>query len=195
MEFSRQEYWSGLPCTPPGHLPDPGIEPVSLTSNLNWQAGSLPPAPSGKPRGWYGDFQMWPQISNPPPTERWGSMSLSHEPRWACSPVISPLTHGGQQQAFSFQLIHGITEPWATRRKSRRPKDSMLWGSPGHTRERRCLWGIPASCCWSHSSDAEGQTPGTGPLPRPGSGHTNHTGPSTHCFTALRVSSLLHCNR
>ena len=32
MEFSRQEYWSGLPCLPPGDLPDPGIEPVSLMS-------------------------------------------------------------------------------------------------------------------------------------------------------------------
>ena len=30
--FSRQEYWSGLPCPPPGDRPDPGIEPVSLTS-------------------------------------------------------------------------------------------------------------------------------------------------------------------
>ena len=39
MGFSRQEYWSGLPCPPPGDLPDPGIELVSLTSNLNWQAG------------------------------------------------------------------------------------------------------------------------------------------------------------
>ena len=29
MEFSRQEYWSGLPFPPPGDLPDPGIEPVS----------------------------------------------------------------------------------------------------------------------------------------------------------------------
>ena len=28
--FSRQEYWSGLPFTTPGHLPDPGIEPVSF---------------------------------------------------------------------------------------------------------------------------------------------------------------------
>jgi len=27
--FSRQEYWSGLPCTPPGDLPDPGIKPES----------------------------------------------------------------------------------------------------------------------------------------------------------------------
>ena len=26
MEFSRQEYWSGLPCLPPGDLPNPGIE-------------------------------------------------------------------------------------------------------------------------------------------------------------------------
>ena len=30
--FSRQEYWSGLPCLPPGNLPDPGIETASLTS-------------------------------------------------------------------------------------------------------------------------------------------------------------------
>ena len=29
--FSRQEYWSGLPCPPPGDLPDPGIEPESPT--------------------------------------------------------------------------------------------------------------------------------------------------------------------
>ena len=28
--FSRQEYWSGLPCPPPGDLPDPGTEPASL---------------------------------------------------------------------------------------------------------------------------------------------------------------------
>ena len=29
MGFSRQEYWSGLPCPPPEDLPDTGIEPVS----------------------------------------------------------------------------------------------------------------------------------------------------------------------
>ena len=32
--FSRPEYWSGLPCPPSGDLPDPGIEPVSLTSTV-----------------------------------------------------------------------------------------------------------------------------------------------------------------
>ena len=29
---SRQEYRSGLPCPPPGDLPDPGIKPASIMS-------------------------------------------------------------------------------------------------------------------------------------------------------------------
>ena len=32
MEFSGQEYWSGLPCSPLGDLPDPRTEPTSLAS-------------------------------------------------------------------------------------------------------------------------------------------------------------------
>ena len=32
MGLSRQEHWSGLLCPPPGDLPDPGIEPISLMS-------------------------------------------------------------------------------------------------------------------------------------------------------------------
>ena len=30
--FSREEHWSGLPCPPPGDLPDPGIEPMTPVS-------------------------------------------------------------------------------------------------------------------------------------------------------------------
>ena len=45
-EFSRQEYWGGLPFPPPGDLPDPGIEPMSLMSAALW-VNSLPLAPSG----------------------------------------------------------------------------------------------------------------------------------------------------
>ena len=48
MEFSRQEYWNGLPCPPPGDLPDPGIKPVSPVSPA-LQADSLLAEPSGKP--------------------------------------------------------------------------------------------------------------------------------------------------
>ena len=40
MGISRQEYWSGLPCLPPGDLPDPGIEPALLASPV-LQADSL----------------------------------------------------------------------------------------------------------------------------------------------------------
>ena len=48
MGLSRQEYWTGLPCPPPGDLPDPGIEPVSpvsptlaggfFTTSATWKA-------------------------------------------------------------------------------------------------------------------------------------------------------------
>ena len=44
MEFSRQEYWSGLPFPSPGDLPDPGIEPRSPTL----QADTLPSELPGK---------------------------------------------------------------------------------------------------------------------------------------------------
>ena len=50
--FFSQEYWSGLPCPPPGALPIPGIDPVSLmspalaggffTTNATWEAPLSP---------------------------------------------------------------------------------------------------------------------------------------------------------
>ena len=45
MEFSRQEYWSGLSFPSPGDLPNPGVEPRSPAL----QAGALPFEPPGKP--------------------------------------------------------------------------------------------------------------------------------------------------
>ena len=46
MGFSRQEYWSGLPCPLPGDLSDPGIEPGSPVC-CTLQANSLPLSPWG----------------------------------------------------------------------------------------------------------------------------------------------------
>ena len=54
MGFSGQEYWSGLPCPPPGDLLDPGIEPVSLES----------PALAG------GFFEHWHHLGSPIPVQR-----------------------------------------------------------------------------------------------------------------------------
>ena len=51
LGFSRQEYWSGLPCPSPGDLPNPGIEAGSLvslalagrffTTSATWQAHTM----------------------------------------------------------------------------------------------------------------------------------------------------------
>ena len=48
VRFSTQDYGSGLPCPPPGDLPNPGTKPESLMS-LQCQVGSLPLAPSVNP--------------------------------------------------------------------------------------------------------------------------------------------------
>ena len=48
MEFSRQEYWKRLPCTPPGNLPNPGMEPPFLKSLDLSEGDSSPLVPPGK---------------------------------------------------------------------------------------------------------------------------------------------------
>ena len=60
MEFSRQEYWSGLPFPSPEDLPKPGIEPGSPAL----QADALPSKPPGKP--WWRRAPPWwrRQVSN-----------------------------------------------------------------------------------------------------------------------------------
>ena len=45
MEFSRQEYWSGLPFLSQRDLPEPGVKLMSLV----FQVDSLPTEPPGKP--------------------------------------------------------------------------------------------------------------------------------------------------
>ena len=56
MRFSRQEYWSGLPCPPPGDLSDSGIEPMPLTSPALAGRFFIPSATWETPQGHY----SWP---------------------------------------------------------------------------------------------------------------------------------------
>ena len=61
MGFSRQEYWSGLPCLSPGDRPDPGMEPASFssptgagkffTTSATWQWHPTPVLLPGKSHG------------------------------------------------------------------------------------------------------------------------------------------------
>ena len=53
MEFSRQEYWSGLPFSSPGDLPNPGIKPRSPELH----ADTLLSEPPGKPK-WSGTLEQ-----------------------------------------------------------------------------------------------------------------------------------------
>ena len=50
MGFPRQEYWSGLPCPPPGDLPHPGIKLTSL----------MPPASAG---GFFTTSSSWEALT------------------------------------------------------------------------------------------------------------------------------------
>ena len=54
LGFSRQEYWSGLPCPPPGDLPNPGIEPVFPALAGRFFTTETP----GKPERALGALQM-----------------------------------------------------------------------------------------------------------------------------------------
>ena len=58
MEFSRQEYWSGLPSPAPGYLSNPGIEPESLASPE--LADALPLSHLGSPYCSIVDYNVVP---------------------------------------------------------------------------------------------------------------------------------------
>ena len=68
MEFSRQEYWSGLTFPSPGDLPDPGIEPRSPAL----QADALLSEPPGKLKTPVGsEVLSLPQLISELPIPRW----------------------------------------------------------------------------------------------------------------------------
>ena len=77
MEFSKQEYWSGLPCPSPGDFPDPGIEPAYFTY-LALAGGFFTPesescsvtSDSLRPNGLYSPW------NSPGPNTGVGSLSL-----------------------------------------------------------------------------------------------------------------------
>ena len=104
MEFSRQKYWSGLPCHSPGDLLHPGIKPRSPTS----QADSLPFELPRKPLRYRQDigyrsysiqvpYQLGLGLKGRKETKR----IKNHIKR---DPEVSPLLMGGQGGALCFRL-------------------------------------------------------------------------------------------
>ena len=135
MRFPRQEHWSGLPCPPPGDLPDPRIEPASLVS----------PALAG---GFFTTSATWKAL-----------FRLYWRRQWHPTPVLLPgksMDRGAWQAAvhgvaksqtrlsdFTFTFLH-----W--RRKWQPtpvfwPGESQGWRSLVDCR----LWGHRVGCDWS----------------------------------------------
>ena len=65
LAFSRQEYWRGSPCPPPGDLPKPGTKP----------ADSLPLSHPGSPRQWCRSPQLTEEAAY---TEQAGYAVVQH---------------------------------------------------------------------------------------------------------------------
>ena len=93
MEFSRQEYWSGLPLPPPGDLLDPGMDPRSPAL----QADALPAEPQGKPKNTgVGSLSLLQPIF------------LTQESNWGllqCRRILYQLSHQGSPQFLESDLL------------------------------------------------------------------------------------------
>ena len=90
--FSRQECWSGLSCSLPGDLPNPGIK----TRSSVLQADSLPSAPPGKPKSC-----LYPYPFSVDRTSSWSS-----ETQWVT--LISPQGAGEQECPAGWMLEERI---------------------------------------------------------------------------------------
>ena len=118
MEFSRQEYWSGLPCPPPGDIPRYQTLSLRLLCFLHWQADSFPLAPPGKPND---------QVPTGATRWAWG-VSLWKAVRE--SPVNSPINEEtGHFSSYSHPpLMENYPQAW---------NSSALWFAP---RDLQLLW-------------------------------------------------------
>ena len=117
MGFSRQEYWSGLPCPPPGDLPHPVVKPVTLIL-LHRQASSLPLAPPGKRILYWGrdlaphsSTLAWkiPWTEEPGRLQSMESRRVKHD--WATSLSLFTFLHLATHSSVLAWRIPGTAEP------------------------------------------------------------------------------------
>ena len=85
MEFSRQEYWSGLPCPTPKYLPNPGIKPGSPAL----QADSLSLSYQGSPYSYISQFSCSLLSNSVTPWTAARQVSLSITNSWSLLKLMS----------------------------------------------------------------------------------------------------------
>ena len=122
MGFSRQEYWSGLRCLPPGDLSDPGIEPVSLASPA-LAGGSFITMPPGKPLQMLALRVLVPTRSPEGCLFCWGWRERKHGGAGArCqSAVFLNFSLSGRGATMSVQAVQVCRERMLTNPRPQRP--------------------------------------------------------------------------
>ena len=103
MEFSRPEYWSGLPFPSPGDLPDPGIEPGSP----GFQADALTSEPPGKSGGSDGKESA---CNEGDPGSIPGSGRSPGEGKG--SPLQDSCLENPMDRGAWWAIVHGIAKSW-----------------------------------------------------------------------------------
>ena len=155
MGFSRQEYWSGWPCPPPGNLPDPGIELVSLMSPALTGVFSTT-VPSGKLYIGATPRNMSLKVRNAETAVNWAGWQISGVDRtvlgrvgcgvgWASSP---------QEQTYSIQCVwgHRPVEALLERGSGRSWEQVLSTRQGGPMCPLRCChpWGGDIPSVWPH---------------------------------------------
>ena len=116
LGFSKQEYWNGLLCPPPGDLPNPGIELPSL-SLLQWEADSSPLVPLGSPPLW-ADVPVWMRLrlkgwargnSHPLPTFELGHQKNFSSFRLGIRLKYTISSPGSQAFALGLEVYHQLS--------------------------------------------------------------------------------------
>ena len=134
-DFSRQEYWNGLPLPPPGDLFNQRIEPTSPVSPA-LVADSLPAEPLGSPLGMRGKINF---------ASVCGSFGLAGPPSWyrgwtapitasrGLSSVSCPATHG--EKAKTHEEV--LAWPMPPLGPARKFAFTCVWTGRGHTASQR----------------------------------------------------------
>ena len=136
MGFSRQEYWSGLPCPPPGDLPEPGVE-QEAPCTFCIAGGFFTSEPLGKPQ--------WPcmllQMAAFPSFEK-----LSNIPLYV-NLTFSLFIHQWAFISFAFMLLAAIGGHYNALCLP------VFWGWVGLCRNMRLIRLLPFSvfCFWAWS--------------------------------------------
>ena len=115
--FSRQEYWSGLPCPSPRDLPDPGIKPRSPAL----RADSLPSEPPEKPKSTGVDSLSLLWGIFPTQGSNWGLLhcrQILYQLSYQGSPNIAVAYPSYAWCVFVFQLSSQKSVPWIPMLKS-----------------------------------------------------------------------------